>query len=311
MTGTGSLAFAEEWDQPVAYMQRTREWYQALGYGAPYRWAHYVDAPFTALRKPLADSRVALLTTAAPYDPARGEQGPGAPYNAAAKFYQVYEGSTRTDPDLRISHVAIDRAHTTATDMQSWFPIHAARRAVAAGRLGELAERFYGLPTNRSQRHTLEVDAPDVVRRCRDAGVDAVVLVANCPVCHQSCALAARALETAGIPTVVMGAAKDIVEHCAVPRLLFSDFPLGNAAGIPHDTAAQQSTFELALRTLESAPAARTTVTNPLRWPGPADWRLDYNNVARVDPRELARLRAENDEVKRVAQRVRDSQAGR
>lgn len=302
--------FAPDWDVPVSYMSRTRDWYLALGYDNPYRWAHYTDCPFTSLPAPLADSRLALVTTAAPYQADNGDQGPGAPYNAAAKFYQVYQGPTAIDPDLRISHVAIDRDHTTASDMQSWFPIDAARRAVAAGRLGELAEHFYGIPTNRSQRHTLAVDAPEVVRRCLDAGVDVAVLVANCPVCHQTCSLVARALESAGIATVLMGAAKDIVEHCGVPRMLFSDVPLGNAAGIPHDAASQEETFELALRTLESAPAARTTVTNPLRWPGPAEWRLDYNNAARLTDQELVRLRAQNDVNNAVAQAVREGVTG-
>ena len=80
----------------------------------------------------------------------------------------------------------------------------------------------------------------------RDDGVDAAILVANCPVCHQSIALTARALEEAGIATVVMGCAKDIVEHVGVPRLLFSDFPLGNAAGRPRDQESQA--FPLLLR---------------------------------------------------------------
>ncbi len=75
----------------------------------------------------------------APYRAELGDQGPGAPYNARAKFYFVYSGDTAVDHDLRISHLAYDRTHT------------------------------------------------------------------------------------------------DIVEYCGVPRFLFSDFPLGNAAGRPHD----------------------------------------------------------------------------
>ena len=69
----------------------------------------------------------------------------------------------------------------------------------------------------------------------RPIKVDAAVLVPNCPVCHQTVSLVARHLEANGISTVVMGCAKDIVEHAAVPRFLFSDFPLGNSAGKPHD----------------------------------------------------------------------------
>ena len=83
--------------------------------------------------------------------------------------------------------------------------------------------------------------------------------------CHQTVSLVARHLEAGGIPTVVMGCAKDIVEHCGVPRFLFSDFPLGNSAGRPFDVESQAFTLELALRVLETAPAARTTVQSPLR----------------------------------------------
>jgi hypothetical protein len=108
------------------------------------------------------------------------------------------------------------------------------------------------------------------------------LLVPNCPVCHQTMSLLARHLEANGIATVVMGAAKDIVELCGVPRLLFSDMPLGNAAARPGDPTSQDQTLELALRVLESAPGPRTTVQNPLRWNGPADWRLDYMNVERL-----------------------------
>ena len=210
--------------------------------------------PFRPLRKPLAQSRVALITTASPYQPGKGEQGPGAPYNAAAKFYQVYSGDTAIDHDLRISHVAIDRQHTTAEDPGSYFPLPELRRAAARGRIGSVSPRFHGLPTNRSHRATLEVDCPEIVARCKADAVDAAILAANCPVCHQSVSLAARMLEENGIATVVMGCAKDIVEYVGVPRLLFSDFPLGNAAGKPKDAQSQAFTLELALALLESAP---------------------------------------------------------
>src|SRR5690606_29348616 len=146
---------------------------------------------------------------------------------------------------------------------------------------------------NRSQRHTLTVDAPDVLARCREDKVDAAVLVPNCPVCHQTVSLVARHLEAHGIATVVMGCAKDIVEHVGVPRLLFSDFPLGNAAGKPHDRSSQDAPLELALRVLEAAPAPRTTVQSPQRWANTADWKRDYLNPAAVSAEEIARLRAE------------------
>ena len=303
------LGFAAAHDVPIPYLQRTRDYYQALGYGAPYVWAHYSDVPFRPLAKPLGESRVALITTAAPYQAGKGDQGPGAPYNAAAKFYAVYSGDAAIDHDLRIAHVAIDRAHTTAEDPAVYFPLPALRQAAASRRIGSVAPRFHGAPTNRSHRVTLEIDCPEIVARCTEDAVDAAILVPNCPVCHQTMSLAARTLEESGIATVVMGCAKDIVEHVGVPRFLFSDFPLGNAAGRPNDTASQAFTLDLALRVLEHAPGPRTTVQSPLRWSASPDWKLDYCNVERLAPEEIRRRRAEFDAAKAQARQRREEAA--
>ena len=168
--------FAAEHDIPIPYMQRTRDYYLALGYGV-YRWAHFADVPFTPLRTPLSRARVGLITTAAPFQPEAGDQGPGAPYNAGAKFYKVYSDSTDGVPDLRISHVGYDRLHTSAKDINTYFPLARMKEAVAAGRLGALAPRFHGAPTNRSHRETRERDLPELLRRCQEDRVDAVVIV--------------------------------------------------------------------------------------------------------------------------------------
>ena len=171
--------FAPDDDVPICYIQRTREYYLALGYDNPYRWAHFADVPFTPLRRPLAAARLALITTAAPYQTDGGGQGPGAPYNATAKFYQVYSGATDTIPDLRISHLGYDRIHTTAADMNTYVPLARLQEAAACGRLGSVAPRFHGVPTNRSQRVTMETDCPEILHRCQEDEVDAALIVAT------------------------------------------------------------------------------------------------------------------------------------
>jgi len=301
------LGFAPANDTAIRYMDRTRDWYLALGYGNPYRWANFSEVPFQPLSPPLAQSRVALVTTAAPFQPDKGPQGPGAPYNAAAKFYEVYSGDSHGDPDVRISHVNIDRDHTSMEDANSWFPLQALRRAQASGRIGALTPSFHGLPTNRSQRHTLTVDCPELLRRCQAEATDVAVLVPNCPVCHQSISLVARHLEAHGIATVILGCAKDIVEYCGVPRFVFSDFPLGNGAGKPHDVGSQDEVLELGFALLEHAFAPRTTVQNPQRWCDNPAWKQDYCNPERYSAEELRAKRAENDHIKTVAQARRDA----
>jgi len=297
-------------DAPIPYMARTRAFYLALGYQNPYEWAHFDEVPFQALGMPLNQAQVTLVTTAAPYQPDKGPQGPRAPYNAGPKFYQVYSGDTAKDHDVRVAHVAIDRKHTHMEDIQCWFPLPAMRDCARQGQF-KLAPRFHGMPTNRSQRHTLDVDVPELIQRCREDGVDAAILVPNCPICHQTLSLAARELERAGIATVVMGCARDVVEHCGVPRMLFSDFPLGNGAGKPHDPSSQLQTLQMALSLLVQAQAPRTTWTSPQHWSEDASWKLDYANPERMSPQELKAAWDEAEKIRIEARALREKTLSR
>lgn len=110
--------------------------------------------------------------------------------------------------------------------------------------------------------------------------------------------LVARHLEENGIPTVVIGSARDIVEECGVPRFLFSDFPLGNPCGKPGDRAMQAKIVSHALDLLEAARLPRTTVQTPLIWDTDESWKAGY---ARVDEASIKRLRAAGD-ARRSAQ---------
>ena len=102
-----------------------------------------------------------------------------------------------------------------------------------------------------------------------------------------------------------MGCAKDIVEYVGVPRFYFSDFPLGNPAGRPHDEPSQYETLRGALALLDSAVAPLTTVQNPLHWNGEPKWKDDFSNVAQMSEEEIARRRAEFDRGKEIAKAKR------
>lgn len=125
--------------------------------------------------------------------------------------------------------------------------------------------------------------------------------------CHQSVSLAARYLEEHGIATVALGCARDIVEHCGVPRFLFSDLPLGNAAGRPFDEDSQRIVSGLALDLLESARAPRTTVQSPLMWSEDPGWKADFCDVSRIPPSERAARRSAFEAEKA---RARETNAG-
>jgi hypothetical protein len=101
--------------------------------------------------------------------------------------------------------------------------------------------------------------------------------------------LVARHLEANGIPTVVVGSARDIVEQCGVARFVFSDFPLGNACGKAFDDETQRGILEHAFGLLESAIGPRTTVQTPYVWSEDPSWRdrfLDIGSNADEQPVE-------------------------
>lgn len=117
--------------------------------------------------------------------------------------------------------------------------------------------------------------------------------------------LIARHLEAHGIPTVIMGCARDIVEHAGVPRFLFSDFPLGNSAGRPNDPASQRATLQLALDLLDSATGPRTTVVSPQPWAADDTWQKDFMNIQALPGERIDELKAEFAEQKRIARTLK------
>lgn len=255
----------------VRYIDKTREYYKSMGYEDSYRWAHFDEVPFTVLRKPLAESCIALVSTS---DISVRGADLDKDENQMGNVGGMYSIASDVEVDLLYSpSVGYDIHATTLEDVNAYFPISRLREALASGRIGGLARRFHGVFNAYSQRRTRERDATEVLDRCREDGVDVAVLVPVCPVCHQTISLVARHLEANGIPTVVLGTARDIVEYCGVARLLHTDFPLGNPCGEPWLAEQQQAILEQAFALLESATAPRTTWQSPYEWRGGDAWK--------------------------------------
>jgi D-proline reductase (dithiol) PrdB len=102
--------------------------------------------------------------------------------------------------------------------------------------------------------------------------------------------LVARYLEANGLPTVIIGSALDIVEHCGVPRFVFTDLPLGNPVGHPWNRDMQREVVRLAFSTLKTASGPRTTVRAPVKWKDDPDWRERYSRVDAAEQERLLRL---------------------
>jgi D-proline reductase (dithiol) PrdB len=152
----------------VSYIDKSREYYMARGYGNPYRWAHFEDVSFAALQRRLSQSTLTLITTAHLLS-TEGE----APW-----LHTVYSVPSDAPPNrLTTDGLFWDRQATHTDDVDSYFPVHRLHEFVGEGRIGRLTPRLHGVPTEYSQRLTHERDAPEVLRRCREDGADAAILV--------------------------------------------------------------------------------------------------------------------------------------
>jgi len=150
----------------VSYIDRSREYYAAQGYESPYAWPHHDEVPFSTLGKPLAQCRVGLVTTAQ-----RNQPGLLMPIR------ELYAAPSSPAPTrMRTDDLSWDKQATHTDDVDSFLPLNRLSEMAAAGRIGSLSPRFYGVPTDYSQSNTIQRHAPQILAWCRQDSVDAVLL---------------------------------------------------------------------------------------------------------------------------------------
>ena len=148
----------------------------------------------------------------------------------------------------------------------TWFPLRALRRAAAAGRIGAIAPRFHGVPTNRSQRDDARGRRPGDRRRA--AAPTASMRRSSSPTARSATRPWPRRPPARGERHRHRrhGLRQGHRRACRRAALLFSDFPLGNAAGRPMSRIAGRDARARARAARERRRRARTTVQSPLRW---------------------------------------------
>jgi len=158
-------------DDPVDYIEVTRELYQSLGYDA-YRWTENAEAiPLSSLPKPLAECRVALIASGGIYRVGQ------------VAFTHKDDTSVRRIPtgvdmgELRATHFAYDLTDARR-DPNVVFPLEPLRRLVAEGVVGSLtshAVTFMG--GIYSQRRVNAELVPRIARELHSMGADIALLV--------------------------------------------------------------------------------------------------------------------------------------
>ena len=162
--------------EPIRYIEKTHQYYLRKGRTDAYRYARFEDGPFQPLLKPLAQSRLVLISSAGFVMVPEGapEPVPFRGINIGEKDrVEVFSVPSDT-PASRIRYVtgAHNRRDSPMTDVDAFFPVTRLREHRAAGRIGSLARDYLRIRPCYSQRKTRELDAPEVLRRCREQGVD-------------------------------------------------------------------------------------------------------------------------------------------
>ena len=153
-------------NNPVAYIDRTRAFYEAQGFDVAYQYAANAETPFTSLSKPLKESRVAVITTASRY------------FREDLEPRKVDHGdSAMTPEEMFADDLSWDKEATHLRDINSFLPLETLRSLQGSGEIGELAPRFFCAPTEYSQRATREQDAPKILAGLQEDEVDVALLV--------------------------------------------------------------------------------------------------------------------------------------
>ena len=120
---------------PVAYMERSRVYYEAQGYDQPYKWAHHLKTPFAQLKKPLKDLKATLVTTGMPDESYQGKNRRLAQLSLSKPPRSLFTGG-----------LFWDRWATHTKDRETYLPIKQLNQTVSQGLLGSLADYFYCVP---------------------------------------------------------------------------------------------------------------------------------------------------------------------
>jgi hypothetical protein len=154
----------------VSYIDKSREYYAAQGYAQAYRWAAFDEVPFTPLQTPIEECNVAVVTTSFLH---HHDSAFGAP----ATDKEVYHHPVADVPERMFTDdLSWDKQATHTDDTESFLPLGTLQALAHDGLIGSLNGRFFGVPTEYSQRKTA-ADADRVAAWCLEDGVDIALLV--------------------------------------------------------------------------------------------------------------------------------------
>lgn len=205
-------------------------------------------APFTPLRRALPMLNLALISSAGAY--IDGTE----PFDASTPGgdFDFREIPTQIDArDLRFAARGYDPTFVQQ-DVNSQVPLARLLEAEANRVIGQLNSVFWSLCGFIPDAATfVETTAPRLIDRLKQYEVQGALLIPASELCHQTLGLAARAIEVAGIPTIILAVDRTAIERVRPSRGGYYAGQFGSVAGQPNWPQHQRRILDEALRWLE------------------------------------------------------------
>jgi D-proline reductase (dithiol) PrdB len=213
-----------------------------------YPFVENARAPFTPARRSLPMLNLALISSAGAYIDGTDPFDTNAPDGD----FTFRELPTEIDlSELRFSargydSTFVEQDPNVQAPLARLFEFESNR---VIGQLNQVFWSFCGFMPDAARlvRETL----PQLVDRLTRYEVQAALLIPASRLCHQSIALAAPAIESAGIPTILLAGGRDVVERVHPPRAGFYQGQIGSVVGQPNWPEQQRRVLDEALRWIE------------------------------------------------------------
>lgn len=238
-------------EQLDSWQQRYRSWkarQRSSDNVDDYPFIENTRAPFTPLRRALPMLNLGLISSAGayidgtkPFDTSAGEGD-----------FNFREIPAEIDlRDLRFAARGYD-PQFVQQDPNVQVPLGRLSEFRANRIIGQFSSVFWSFcgfipEAARFANETL----PNLIERLQRYEVQATLLIPASRLCHQSVALAARAIEASGIPTITLGVERDQMESARPPRFAYYPGQLGSVVGNANWPEHQRRVLDETIRLLE------------------------------------------------------------
>lgn len=216
--------------------------------------------PWAPWHVPVPEAKVALLSTGGVYL----KHGLHQPFEAAGDpTFREFPSVVSVD-DLTLA----EPGGHAGQDINVVFPLQRLQELAREGYIGAVAPFAYSFMPQTAPLPLLANYAPSVAYRLKRMGASVALIVAAGEAGHQTAALVARAVELAGVPTIVLGTDRGLLEASGTPRAVVVKHPATAPLGNPGNAGKHQHLLREVFDAAWVFEAPGLTAELPFAWNG-------------------------------------------